>query len=170
MITIRTEDTTDTAGIRSINERAFEQHTEADLVDELRRTCDDRLSLVADDAGIVGHILFTPAIVESDGCRVVGMGLAPMAVLPERQRQGIGSALVQRGLALLRERGCPFVIVLGHPTYYPRFGFERASAHGLSCQWPGVPDEAFMVLILDRDAMNGVSGVVRYLPEFDATV
>jgi putative acetyltransferase len=168
MITIRSEGPEDAAGIRALNERAFGQCTEADLVDALRRTCEDRLSLVAEDPGIVGHILFTPAIVESAGRRVVGMGLAPMAVIPERQRQGIGSALVTRGLSLLRDRGCSFVIVLGHPTYYPRFGFERASARGLTCQWPGVPDEAFMVLILDPNAMNGVSGVVQYRPEFDA--
>ncbi len=170
MITIRTEGPQDAAAIHAVNERAFGQRTEADLVDALRRTCDDRLSLVAEDSGIVGHILFTPAIVESAGRRVVGMGLAPMAVIPEHQRQGIGSALVTRGVALLRERGCPFVIVLGHPTYYPRFGFERASVHGLVSQWPGVPDEAFMVLILDPDAMIGMSGVVRYRADFDTAV
>lgn len=68
---------------------------------------------------------------------------------------------------MLRERGCPFVIVLGHPEYYPRFGFERASAHGLACQWEGVPDEAFMVLILDAGVMEGVSGVAVYRDEFN---
>ena len=90
-----------------------------------------------------------------------------MAVLPDHQRRGIGSRLVRRGLEILRERGCPFVVVLGHPDYYPRFGFERASTHGLFSQWDGVPDEAFMVLIFDGYGMEGVSGVVRYRGEFD---
>jgi putative acetyltransferase len=77
-----------------------------------------------DDGAIVGHILFTPVVVE--GRPALGMGLAPLAVLPGRQRQGIGSQLVRRGLDSLRERGCPFVVVVGHPEYYPRFGFEPA--------------------------------------------
>lgn len=83
------------------------------------------------------------------------MGVGPLAVIPERRRQGLGSALVERGLALLRERECPFLVVLGHPGHYPRFGFERASRHGPACQWEGVPDEAFMVLTLDPDTMQG---------------
>ena len=95
------------------------------------------------------------------------MGLAPMAVLPDCQRQGIGSQLVRRGVDILRERGCPFVVVVGHPEYYPRFGFERASAHALVSQWDGMPDAAFMVLILDGHVMAGVSGVARYKEEFD---
>jgi putative acetyltransferase len=123
--------------------------------------------LVAVDDAVVGHILFTPVVVESAGRRVVGMGLAPMAVLPDRQRQGVGSQLVRRGLDILRERGCPFVVVVGHPEYYPRFGFEPASTHGLTSQWKGVPDAAFMVVILDVHAMAGVSGVARYREEFN---
>ena len=95
------------------------------------------------------------------------MGLAPMAVAPEHQRQGVGSALVERGLALLRERGCPFVIVLGHPTYYPRFGFVPASRSGLTCQWDGIPDDVFMAQILDAERMHGVAGAARYRDEFD---
>ena len=129
------------------------------------------LSLVAEDQGnIVGHILFTPVTVDRDGHQVTGMGLAPMAVAPNRQRQGIGTALIEHGLGLLRQRGCPFVIVLGHPEYYPRFGFERASRHGLACQWEGVPDEAFMALILDPEALRDVSGIARYRDEFDAAM
>ena len=89
-----------------------------------------------------------------------------MAVLPDRQRQGIGSQLVRRGLDILRERGCPFVVVVGHPDFYPRFGFEPASLHGLTSQWEGVPDAAFMILVLDVQAMVGVSGVAKYREEF----
>lgn len=168
MITIRIERPEDVLQVRKINEQAFETPAEANIVDTLRQTCPSSLSLMAEDGScVVGHILFSPAGVNSSGGRIEGMGLAPMAVLPDRQRQGIGSQLVKRGLEILRERGCPFVIVLGHPEYYPRFGFELASKHGLSCQWEGVPDEAFMVLILDDILMKDVSGVARYRDEFN---
>jgi putative acetyltransferase len=163
---IRPERPEDSSQIRHVNELAFGQPAEADLVDKLRKACAEALSLVAEDGGaIVGHILFTPVVV--DGRLAVGMGLAPMAVLPDRQRQGIGSHLVRRGLDNLRERGCPFVVVVGHPEYYPRFGFEPASKHGLVSQWEGMPDAAFMVLVLDAHAMAGASGVARYRDEFN---
>jgi putative acetyltransferase len=167
MTTIRAERRQDIPAVRAVNEEAFDTPAEAGVVDKLRGACEGYLALVAEDDGIVGQIVFTPAVVEEPGRRVVGMGLAPLAVIPGRQRQGIGSALTRRGLEILRERDCPFVIVLGHPDYYPRFGFERASAQGLTCQWEGVPDEAFMVLILDAAAMEGVSGVAKYRDEFD---
>lgn len=167
MTTIRPERPEDSRRIRYVNELAFEQSAEADLVDTLRRACDDSLSLVAEDDAIVGHILFTPVVVEATGRHILGVGLAPMAVLPDRQRQGIGSQLVRRGLDILRDRGCPFVVVVGHPDYYPRFGFERASTHGLLSQWEGVPDASFMVLVLDGDAMAGASGVAKYRDEFN---
>ena len=167
MITIRAERPEDSAQVRYVNELAFGQPVEADLVERLRRAATDSLSLVAEDDGVVGHILFTPVVVESAGRQVVGMGLAPMAVLPDRQRQGIGSQLVRRGLDIVRERGCPFVVVVGHPEYYPRFGFEPASRQGLASQWEGVPDAAFMVLVQDAQAMAGVSGVAKYREEFN---
>jgi len=167
VITIRPERPADASPVRHVNELAFGQPDEADLVERLRRGCRDSLSLVAEDDAVVGHILFTPVVVESAGRPVVGMGLAPMAVLPDRQRQGIGSQLVRRGLDILRERGCPFVVVVGHPEFYPRFGFEPASTHSLSSQWGGMPDAAFMALVLDVDTMTGVSGVARYREEFD---
>jgi putative acetyltransferase len=122
---------------------------------------------VAEEDVVVGHILFTPVVIESGGRGITGMGLAPMATLPDRQRRGLGSALVRRGLQILRERGCPFVVVLGHPEYYPRFGFDRASKHRLTSQWAVVPDSAFMVSILKESVMAGVSGVARYRDEFD---
>lgn len=167
MFAIRIEGPEDIPQVHIVNELAFERPAEANVVDRLRQACTDALSLVAEeDSVIVGHILFTPAVIESAGRRVVGMGLAPLAVLPDHQRQGIGSALTRRGLELLREQGCPFVIVLGHPTYYPRFGFERASLHGIACQWDA-PDEAFMALIWDAPALAGLSGVAAYRAEFD---
>ncbi len=167
MIAIRPEKIEDAAQVRHVNELAFAQPAEADLVDKLRQASPDALSLVAVDDDVVGHILFTPVVVESMGRRVLGMGLAPMAVLPDRQRQGIGSQLVRRGLDILRERGCPFVVVVGHPEYYPRFGFEPASTHRLASQWEGMPEAAFMALVLDAPAMAGVSGVAKYREEFD---
>lgn len=169
VFTIREESPQDAPFVRRVNELAFEQPAEAVLVDRLRDAHADLLSLVATEGEeVVGHVLFSPASVEdSDGVPVMGMGLAPMAVVPGHQRRGVGSALIERGLELLRERGCPYVIVLGHPEYYPRFGFVPASQHGLACQWEGIPDEVFMVLPLDADRMRGVTGVARYLPEFD---
>jgi putative acetyltransferase len=168
VIAIREEAPDDAGEVRRVNERAFEQPLEADLVDRLRVSCRDALSLVAVEPAVVGHILFTPVVVEAGDRTVTGMGLAPMAVLPERQRHGIGSRMVREGLARLRARDCPFVFVIGHPAYYPRFGFEPASRHGLRCQWDGISDEAVMVLVLDPAAMAGVAGIARYRPEFDA--
>lgn len=162
MIEIREEQPEDVDAVRRVNTEAFGQPGEAALVDALRTSCEERLSLVAVEGDdILGHILFTPATIGD----VQGMGLAPMAVTPERQRDGIGSKLVRAGLVELAECGCPFVIVLGHPDYYPRFGFERASARDVRCEWE-VPDEAFMLLVLDVAAMDGMSGLARYRPEF----
>jgi putative acetyltransferase len=171
-IVIRVERPEDIPAIQLVNERAFGRRDEGDIVDRLREGCPDFLSLVAEppDGGVAGAILFTPAGVESPDRRIDGMLLGPLAVLPERQRQGIGSALVRRGLELLRERGCPFVVLVGHPEYYPRFGFERASALGLVCPWDGVPDEAWMACILDAAAMAGASGVTRVRDEWDAAL
>jgi putative acetyltransferase len=149
-----------------VNLLAFGQPQEADVVDKLRQNCPDLLSLVAVmDNRVVGHILFSPATIQGRDGTLHGMGLAPMGVLPEYQRQGIGSQLVRTGITELKNGRCPFVIVLGHAEYYPRFGFERASAHGIRSEWD-VPDEAFMILVLDEPEMRGISGVARYQPEF----
>jgi putative acetyltransferase len=166
-VTIRPEKSEDIADVRRVNELAFGRPAEANLVDQLREGCADAVSLVAEDGAVVGHTLFTPVVIENAGGRVVGMGLAPMAVIPDRQRHGIGSLLARRGLDILRDRGCPFVVVVGHPEYYPRFGFESASAHGLTSQWEGIPDRAFMVLVLDAHAMAGITGVASYRDEFN---
>jgi putative acetyltransferase len=136
----------------------------------LRTACPDRLSLVAErDGGIVGHILFTPVEIDAAAGVLRGYGLAPVAVRTAWQRRGIGSALVAEGVRRLRDAGVPYLIVLGHPEYYPRFGFEPASRHGVRCQWPGVPDEAFMLLVLDPVVTTQLAGIARYRPEFDAS-
>ena len=169
MTTIRREQPGDEDQIRLVNTRAFGQTAEADIVDTLRRTCPEGLSLVAlHNENIVGHILFTPAAIVSATQSVHGAGLAPMSVLPELQRRGIGSALVRAGLEEMRRAARPFVIVLGHPAYYPRFGFVPASRHEIANEYDGVPDEAFMILVLDESAMAGITGTARYRPEFAA--
>ncbi len=163
---IREEEPRDRDAVHRLNLAAFDNGPEAAVVDKLRDSCEDYLAFVAvDDGAVVAHILFTPASVE--GCAVAGMGLAPMAVLPSRQREGIGSRLVRHGLEYLRRSGCPFVVVLGHPEYYPRFGFELASKYRLLCQWEGVPDEAFMVVVFDRGVLPSEGGIARYRGEFD---
>ncbi|KPJ77821.1 MAG: hypothetical protein AMJ54_06545 [Deltaproteobacteria bacterium SG8_13] len=168
MITIRTEQSSDIRAVRAINEAAFGQPTEANIVDAIRAACPDALSLVAvSEDQLIGHILFSPVSIQSEKGAVTGMGLAPMAVMPAHQRQGVGSRLVEAGLEILRNSACPFVIVLGHPAYYPRFGFTPASEHHFECQWKGVPDNAFMALMFDSDRMEGVTGVARYRDEFD---
>ena len=171
MTVIRDERSQDAPAIRAVLEAAFPEIVEADLVDRLRVACRDSVSLVAlEDTRVVGHILFTPVTIEKPEGLIAGYGLAPMAVLPEFQRKGIGSALVHAGVERLRQSGCPFVVVVGHPEYYPRFGFGLASTHGIRCQWDGVPDDAFMVLILQPSIASCVAGLAKYRPEFDEAV
>jgi putative acetyltransferase len=168
MIEIRKEAPADHDWVRMLNDAAFGQPEEGRIVDLLRHSCPETLSLVAElDGQIVGHLFFSPATIGRRNGEIKGMGLAPMAVLPGFQNQGIGSTLVEEGIRRVRDMGYPFIIVLGHERYYPRFGFERASIHQLRCQWEGVPDEAFMVMILDGAVMKEVSGVVKYRDEFD---
>ncbi|MGF1656065.1 MAG: GNAT family N-acetyltransferase [Verrucomicrobiales bacterium] len=165
---IRLEEPNDHALVRVVNEQSFNRVGEADLVDKLRAGCANILSLVAIcDHQIVGHCLFSPVTIRNDHGEIQGMGLGPVAVLPCNQRQGIGSQLIKAGLGILRERDCPFVVVLGHPDYYSRFDFTPASWYGISCQWPGIPDNVFMALILDSKRMEEVSGVARYRDEFN---
>jgi putative acetyltransferase len=171
MITIRKERPADVRQIRRANEAAFGQRGEADIVDRLRRSCPETLSLVADERHtILGHIFFSPVAIEGRGPAIAAMGLAPMAVLPQRQGKGIGSALVTHGLDILQAGACPCVVVLGHPEYYSRFGFKKASDYGLRCHWAGVPDAAFMVDILDQEIIKRVSGVARYHNAFEAAL
>ena len=166
MLEIREERADDIPAIRDVNDRAFGQQQEGHIVDALRSSGAALLSLVA-VAGdrIVGHILYSPASIR----KVAGAALGPMAVLPERQRQGIGGKLVEAGNRKIRDAHCPFIIVLGHAEFYPRFGFKPASTRGVKCEWD-VPDDVFMLLVLDEPRMQGVSGLAKYREEFSTVV
>lgn len=167
MIEIREEQPDDIAAIRDVNTRAFGQDQEARIVDRLRQNGAARLSLVATLRDrVVGHIMYSPIAV---GESIVGAALGPMAVLPEHQGQGIGSMLVRAGTARLEEAGCPCILVIGHPAFYPRFGFTPARAQGITCEWD-VPDDVFMVLVLDPLKMQGITGLARYREEFSTAV
>jgi putative acetyltransferase len=165
-VNVRPERATDSAALRRLNEAAFGRPDEADLVQALAAANAVTLSLVAEiDDELAGHILFSPVVLDPEGGRSEVVGLAPMAVLPGRQRRGVGSALVRVGLDELRRRGFEAVVVLGHPDYYPRFGFTPASRFALRCEF-ACSDDAFMALALRRGGLTGPAGVVRYRPEF----
>ena len=167
MIQIRPEQPDDIAAIRQVNERAFDGLTEADLVDLLRQRGKVTLSLVAvDEAQVVGHILFSPVVIEATGQSVAAVGLAPMAVLPEWQNRGIGSRLVRAGLDECRRLGQRAAVVLGHANYYPRFGFAPASRFHIRSEYD-VPDEVFMAMELEPGALAACAGAAKYQPEFN---
>ena len=163
---IRKEREADILAVRLVNERAFESKIEADIVDILRGRGAALLSLVAElDNETVGHILFSPVTIDSGFARTPAAGLGPMAVLPEHQRLGIGSALVRAGLEACARDGHEAIFVLGHPDYYPRFGFVPAVRYSIQSEF-GVPDEVFMAKELKKGALKNVTGTVRYHEAF----
>jgi len=167
-VKIRRETAGDHQNITVVNNLAFGQKNEGQLVMRLRKTkkFNPGLSLVAEVQGrIVGHILFYPIEIRSEGKVFPSLALAPMAVLPEYQRQGIGSQLVEEGLKKARKLGFSSVIVLGHAAYYPRFGFEPAGKWGIRPPFE-VPGDVFMALELVRDGLKDIQGTVEYPPEF----
>lgn len=165
MIEIRTERPEDIGAIRDVNKRAFGGPAEAMLVDRLRAANKVLVSLVAQRGDqVVGHILFSPVTVANSPESFRAAGLAPMSVLPEYQNQGVGSRMVRDGLVACCEAGFDIVVVLGHVRFYPRFGFAPAERHGLSNEYDA--SDAFMVLELRSGALKGISGLVRYAPEF----
>ena len=165
---IRLEATNDISAIRAVNEAAFGRPGEADLVDRLRAAGRLLVSLVAVEGDVVvGHIAFSPVRLADADEQPLGVGLGPMAVLPAYQNRAIGSVLVQAGLDACRDLGAAYAVVLGHPAYYPRFGFVPASRFGLRCQWP-VPDDVFMAQELQPQGLAAQGGLVAYDPAFDA--
>ena len=161
---IREESTEDVQAIREVNRLAFGQDAEGRLVERLRDEGYARVSLVAEvDGHIVGHILFSDLPVMTDDETIPAVALAPMAVVPDHQRRGIGSALVRAGLDACKQRGYRLAIVLGHRAFYPRFGFSSALARQIDAPYGG---EDFMAIELEPGALAGVRGRVTYPPPF----
>ncbi len=169
MLSFAPETDEDIATIRDVVTAAFGRTSEAELVDAIRNSLNfiAELSIVAkEDGEVLGHILFSPIVIEAQDQTVPALALAPLAVTPARQHQGIGSQLVQVGLSKCRELAYNIVVVLGSPRYYQRFGFQTASRFGVQAPFP-VPDEVFMVLELKPGALTGVSGTVQYPAYFE---
>ena len=159
---IRVEKPEDQIGIRRINTEAFNTDTEANLIDALRKSGIPLISLVAEENGeLFGHILFSPATLEADNCSTTIAGLAPMAVAPAFQKRKIGSMLAEEGLRHCKKAGYDAVCVLGHPDYYPRFGFVPSVNYGIKSEFD-VPAEVFMVKELSEGALADCNGIVKY--------
>jgi putative acetyltransferase len=164
---VRLERPTDVDSIRTVLTAAFGRTNESNLVDQLRSIA-HTVSLVAVTAEqrMVGHIFFSPVSVEGTCPQTIQMlGVGPLAVHPDYQRQGVGTLLLGHGLETCRERGYSAVVVLGDPAYYSRVQFTPAKRKGLRCEYL-VPDEAFMALELKEGALKGCCGLVKYQPEF----
>ena len=163
---IRSETAVDAANVFAVEAAAFGRPAEAELVEKLQQAGVDTISLVAllDDA-LVGHVLFSPVTVKSDKGEFTAVALGPVAVSPDHQKEGIGSALCHKGIEACREAGYELAVVLGHPSYYPRFGFTSSAPYGLRCPFD-VPAEVFMVLELIPGAMQNKQGTVFYHPLF----
>ena len=158
---IRPERETDRAQVHAVNTAAFETSLEADLVESLHAKGVELISLVAEiDGAVAGHVLFSPvSLTEHPQLKLMGLG--PMAVAPHHQRKGIGSALVHEGLNRCKQLRCKAVVVVGHPKYYPRFGFVSASEFAIRSEYD-VPDDVFMIAELEPGSLRGITGLIRY--------
>lgn len=164
---VRSETKYDIDAIYEVNRLAFGRVDEGELVNALRRAEAVLCSLVAVvDGEVVGHALFSPATLENEGAVTEIAALGPVAVRPDFQGQGAGGRLIRAGLDRCREIGYSIAVVLGHSSYYPRFGFRPSRPLGI--RWEhNAPEEAFVVMELQPGALTGLHGVVRYRPEFD---
>jgi putative acetyltransferase len=163
-VLIRAEAEQDRLAVHALNTSAFGGPDEAELVDSLRIQAQPVVSLVAEEnTAVVGHIMFTPVSLPNHPELI--MGLAPMAVMPTRQRCGIGSALVRAGLKQCKQLGAVAAVVLGHPRFYPKFGFSPAADFGVRCEYE-VPQDAFMAIELLPGALRSASGTVKYHAAF----
>ncbi|HAQ21235.1 MAG TPA: GNAT family N-acetyltransferase [Prolixibacteraceae bacterium] len=173
-INIRQETPEDYGCVIELTEKAFEtmefsDGNEGQLVDKLRKapTFISELSLVAELNGqLVGHILFTPLQIRNEQTSFISLVLGPVSVLPEFQKKGIGGQLIMAGHQKARELGFQSVILIGHPEYYPRFGYKPASTWGIKTQIPLPSDDVFMAVELTEGALDKVSGMVIFPPEF----
>lgn len=173
-IIIRKEQLFDHNWVIQLTERAFEtleisDHNEGKLVDKLRKSNNfiSELSLVAElNDQVVGHILFTPLIIDNGQQQFQSLVLAPVSVLPEFQKQGIGGQLIRTGHQMAIEQGFHSAILLGHPEYYPRFGYKPASTWGIKTHFELPSDDVFMAVELLDGALSGVSGMVIFPLEF----
>jgi putative acetyltransferase len=164
-LVLRPERPEDLEGVRNVHRLAFGREDEARLVDALRAGGFVRLSRVAERGGqVVGHILFSDLPILTQAGTVRALALAPLAVLPSLQRQGMGARLVREGLRACAAAGHRIVVVLGHADYYPRFGFSARLAEPLQSPFSG--RESFMAMELVQGALAGVAGEVRYPPPF----
>jgi putative acetyltransferase len=160
-VNIRHEEEKDFEQVREILRAAFPSDAESRLVDALRANGQGIISLVAaQDEALLGHIMFSP-VSTAPPSEAKGIGLAPVAVHPDAQRQGIGSRLIREGLGLCEELGYEYCVVLGGPGYYHRFGFEKASTFGLQNEY-GVDDEFMVIHFHDCE----IAGLIKYAGEF----
>jgi putative acetyltransferase len=165
-IAIRLERPEDSAAVLAINDDAFAGTEESRLVEAIKQSGRRVISLIAcSDNTPVGHIFFSPIWIQSEGPTIATLALAPMAVLPAFQRRGIGTLLVEAGLKECARQGCQVVVVVGHPTFYSRFGFGPANGMGLRSIYSSVGD-AFMALELSKEVLGGRTGFVEYPVEF----
>lgn len=167
MHAIREDEPNDFGSIRELTVLAFSRskwghNGEADLIAALRSSADCHSYVAEVDGQVVGQIMFTPAILRTANKEVCGMGLAPMSVQPSRQRQGIGSALVEFGLGRVFSGGTEFVVVLGHPEYYSRFGFRLASEFGVTHGFAGIPQDCFFIRPSPSHEWRSPTGAIYY--------
>ena len=168
LMKIREEEITDAKTIWDINVDAFESEAEANLVNALRKSGCTFISLVAEtDNKAVGHILFTPVELTGTKNKLKIIGLAPMAVLRQYQNKSIGSKLVKTGIEHCQSKGYDAVVVLGHPNYYPKFGFVPSVTYGIKSEYE-VPDEVFMILELVPNSLKDHQGIIKYHELFNS--
>ncbi len=166
---IRSETPGDYSSISRINSQAFGRQNEADLVQALRTLAefDPNLSLLAEiESQLVGHILLFPVHIRMQESKHLTVSLGPVAVLPEFQRQAIGTRLIEKGHEKAHKLGFDSVVLLGHPDYYPRFGYLPASNWGLTNPW-NITGAAFMAIELVKGSLKGKPGLIEYPAAFD---
>jgi len=172
MVTIRQEQKNDYRKTEEVVKEAFlneefSDKKEHELVKRIRE-CDafiPELSIVAVDKEIVGHIMLSKITIEQGGTTVDSLALAPVSIAPSHQKKGIGGKLITAALEKAKELGYGSVVVLGHPEYYQKFGFESASQWNIKAPFE-VPDEVFMVMELRENTLQGVEGIVQYSSAF----